>query len=173
MPLVSQSRLRDALNYDPDTGCFTRKTSAGGFKVGSEAGSVNAVNGYRYISVDRKYYLAHRLAWLYEFGEWPKGSIDHINHVRTDNRITNLRDVTPRQNNLNLSLAANNTSGSSGVIWDKSRNMWIAVVKQDRRNLFLGRYDTKEYAEAARCGAMAVLRHQASQNRQNLLTKPC
>jgi hypothetical protein len=159
--MLSQERVKQMLDYDPETGEFTRKTSAGGFPVGTVAGSVNQVNGYRYVSVDRKYHLAHRLAWLYVYGRWPSGPLDHINRVRTDNRIENLREVTATQNNLNLGLASNNKSGEPGVVWDAPRGKWIAQVKHKSCNIHLGRFATQLEAVRARQGAMAVLRRLA------------
>ena len=158
--MVTQDRLKQAVEYNPYTGEFFRKTSAGGFKVGSLAGSINTKTGYRYISVDSRYYLAHRLAWLYYYGVWPSGSIDHINHIRDDNRIENLRDVSAAANNLNLGLANNNTSGHSGVVWDKNRSLWVATLKLGGKNIHLGRFPSMEEAAAARKGALAVARRE-------------
>ena len=91
MKTLTAARLRELLQYDPETGVFTRlvKTS-NGIKVGDVAGTADA-RGYILIRVDGWLHLAHRLAWLHMTCEWPKGMIDHINGVRDDNRWSNLR----------------------------------------------------------------------------------
>ena len=95
---LSQKYLREALHYDPDTGIFTWKVAtASCVKVGAEAGCVKN-DGYRAIGMGGKSYKAHRLAWLYVHGEWPKEQIDHINHIRTDNRMENLRPASGGEN---------------------------------------------------------------------------
>jgi hypothetical protein len=98
---LDHSALRALLDYDPDTGVFTwRNPRTYWHKVGDVAGSVNG-RGYRILGICGRYYAEHRLAWFYVHGAWPTHTIDHINRVRTDNRIANLRDVTMRENNLN------------------------------------------------------------------------
>ncbi len=81
-PIVStltQEELHADLNYDPETGVFTRRFSRG--RAGEEAGTVNG-SGYREIRVRTQRYLAHRLAWFYVYGTWPKEQIDHITETR-------------------------------------------------------------------------------------------
>ncbi|MGE1723358.1 HNH endonuclease signature motif containing protein [Enterobacter hormaechei] len=92
--MITQARLKECLDYDPLTGSFTWiKSTAYCIKPGMPADSLTC-NGYIGIKLDGKNYLAHRLAWLYMFGEFPPGHLDHINCVRTDNRIANLRPAT-------------------------------------------------------------------------------
>jgi hypothetical protein len=98
---LTQSRLKELLIYDPDTGIFRRRIACGIAVAGSTPGNINAM-GYLDISIGCKRYYAHRLAWLYVYGEWPSLEIDHINCDRLDNRISNLRDVTHHQNMNNL-----------------------------------------------------------------------
>lgn len=99
---LTLDRLKEVLSYDPETGDFTwlvtRGRNAPAGTVASQ--SVNS-QGYRHIHVDMKGYKAHRLAWFYIYGVWPKLSLDHINGVKHDNRITNLREATRQQNRLN------------------------------------------------------------------------
>jgi len=84
--MITQARLKELLNYDPETGIFTRLTyGKGNFYIGSVAGG-RTKNRYIAINLDKKIYLAHRLAHLYMTGEWPKDQIDHINNIRDDNR---------------------------------------------------------------------------------------
>jgi hypothetical protein len=116
---VTQARLKEALNYDPETGVFTRN----GCKVGSDDGA-----GYLQASVGNCSYRLHRLAWLYVHGEWPNGVIDHINGDRSDNRIANLRDVSQRANTLNVPLRKTNKSGISGVWWHARIKRWRVSI---------------------------------------------
>lgn len=116
---ITQKRLHELLDYSPDTGLFTWKVArAGRIKAGDVAGNLNNT-GYIQITVDGTAYYAHRLAWLYIHGKFPENHIDHINGVRDDNRISNLRDVTPQENTSTL-LSRKNTSdnmplGKTGV----------------------------------------------------------
>ena len=119
---LTQDRLKELLHYDPETGVFTRRVSAGGKKAGSIAGADHNM-GYRQISIGGKLYLAHRLAWLYVHGEWPGVCIDHINQVKNDNRIANLRDVPWGVNQENRTRKANK-SGIAGVWLDKKKSLW-------------------------------------------------
>jgi hypothetical protein len=154
--IVQLDRLKELLKYDPMTGDFTRLTNTGGRRAGSTAGSVNQKNGYRYVSVDGRYYLAHRLGWFFVNGVWPEGDLDHINRCRTDNRLGNLREVTSKENGENYGPFSNNTSGHRGVTWDTSRHMWVAQIKHHGRQVSLGRFRTKAEAIAARKGAERV-----------------
>jgi hypothetical protein len=88
MTELTAERLRELLNYDPDTGVFTwRVRPVHSHRVGDIAGSVRTTRGYRLIGVAGRVYKAHRLAWLYMMGEWPKDQIDHINRDPSDNRF--------------------------------------------------------------------------------------
>lgn len=114
--LLSLDRLREVLHYEPATGRFTWTEKAPWKRhIGLEAGTVKA-NGYRYLSIDGVGYLAHRLAYFYVHGAPATHSIDHINGDRSDNRLANLRDVTPRTNSQNRKRAnADNKLGLLGV----------------------------------------------------------
>ena len=83
---LSAERLKELLHYDPDTGVFTRRVSRGPARAGSVAGA-DTRDGYRKIHLDYKFYLMHRLAWLYTHGEFPTEFIDHIDGDRANNRI--------------------------------------------------------------------------------------
>ena len=100
--MLTQQQLKEHLSYDYATGVFInlRNKPGRGGGIGSVAGNSN-VNGYVYIKVMGKRYMAHRLAWLYHYGEWPVNEIDHINNIKDDNRICNLRDVTHSENQQN------------------------------------------------------------------------
>ena len=89
---LNQETLKEVLNYDENTGIFTN------CKTGKIMGIGGNSHGYIALSIFGKRYLAHRIAWLYVYGEFPKNQIDHINHDKVDNRIENLRDITAREN---------------------------------------------------------------------------
>lgn len=147
---VNATDLKGLLSYDEQTGEFYWLVKRGrGIKPGDIAGSIAPI-GYRLISVNGRFYYAHRLAWLYVFGEWPDGQIDHINGVRSDNRITNLRSVSNRENHKNTKLRSDNTSGVNGVYWSNVRSKWIAQIVDDEKVKFLGAFANLEDAAKAR-----------------------
>lgn len=151
MTQLTQDLLKSLLNYDPDTGVFTWLVQRRGTaKAGTTAGSINGC-GYIHIRVNIKMYPAHRLAWLYVYGVWPSKGLDHINRVRTDNRIANLREATDGENKQNCSLHRNNSSGIKGV--GRNQGKWRARISVDDRQIYLGRYTTIEDAIAARKAA--------------------
>ena len=149
---ITADELRSILHYNPLTGVFTRRESAGNRLAGSVAGSLSS-HGYILIGLLGKRYRAHRLAWLYVYGTWPKHDIDHINRNRSDNRICNLRDVTRQQNMCNAGDYSTNTSGRKGVYWDKRDSRWRACIFNKGRYLSLGYFGTQAEAVAARVAA--------------------
>ena len=146
---ISQNNLKRILHYDSDTGIFTRLYNSSGARKGSIAGS-KTKQGYIHIRVKTDRVLAHRLAWLYVHGEMPKLFIDHINHDKTDNRISNLRLVTRIENSKNLGKSIRNTSGFVGVSYNKSNNQWRADIRIDGKLKYLGGYKLKTGAIKAR-----------------------
>jgi len=152
--VISQEKLKERLSYNPLTGEFKWNTSPprGPCIVGMKAGSPDN-HGYLKIMVDSKLYKAHRLAWLYVNGSFPAGDIDHINHKRTDNRIENLRTVERKLNQKNLTKARNNTSGFTGVIFNKKTSKWTAQIQVENKKIYLGSFDDIECAIATRIEA--------------------
>jgi hypothetical protein len=147
---VNAARLRELLHYDPDTGIFTRKVrTSHRINVGDVAGT-RRPDGYLKISVIDTSCLAHRLAWLYMTGEWPKHQVDHINGVRHDNRFVNLRDVTPTHNQQNQRVAhiRNKSCGLLGVTLTKG-NTWQAQISVNGRHKHIGTYPTPQEASEA------------------------
>lgn len=136
------TQLCERLNYHPDTGVFTWVRS------GKVAGSLRP-SGYIAINLNKKLYQAHRLAWLYVYGSWPKTHIDHINCDRQDNRIVNLRDATPSQNIANSRLSAANKTGFKGVSFDKRKGLFRAVLGKNGRQIFLGYFTKPDEAHKA------------------------
>jgi len=147
---VSQERLAELLDYDPETGLFVWRPRKGPAKRfnGKIAGAAHT-KGYVRIVIDQKNYFAHRLAWFYVHGVWPPEDVDHINGVRNDNRIANLR-LASRSENL-----ANKVCGSDrrGVCWHKKAKKWAVSVKAARKSHHIGLFDDLE--EAVKAAARA------------------
>ena len=98
---LTQKELKVFLHYCPTSGVFTRSITVCNKARKGDKISGKTTKGYIRVRIKRTEYYAHRLAWLYVYGEWPKDQIDHINRDKSDNRITNLRDVTCSENNRN------------------------------------------------------------------------
>lgn len=145
--MITQNELKEILEYDKETGQFKWIVSTGRVKKGNIAGTI-AKNGY--IKINLKKFgspkLAHRLAWLYMTGEFPAEQIDHINHIRNDNRWCNLRSVTRSENFKNKHRQTNNTSGVTGVSWNKNDKRWNSRISFDGEVINLGLF--KQFHEA-------------------------
>lgn len=146
---LTQSALKEILYYNHQNGNFYwRKPLGTKLKPWSIAGTPDK-NGYISINHKKRFYKAHRLAWLYVYGEMPKGEIDHINNVAGDNSIKNLRDVTRKQNGENTQVHKDNISGFKGVTFDKRKNNWFARIMHNRTTHYLGAYNSPELAAEA------------------------
>ncbi len=143
--MITLDELKEILLYNPETGLFTRKTSSGGQKVGSIAGSPHP-KGYVRIQLKGKTYLAHRLAWFFIHSKWPDNDIDHINGLRNDNRIINLREATRSENMQNLLVPLHNVTGYSGVYINRKR--YSSKITINGESKYLGSFDTAEEASA-------------------------
>lgn len=147
---ISQERLREVLDYNPDTGVFTWVNgNSRNVKSGDIAGYKNQ-QGYIRIRVGAKLLPAHRLAWIYVYGEDIDGyEIDHINGDKSDNRICNLRISSHQQNMFNMKKKSTNKSGVKGVHFDKRCNKWRAQTSINKKRVHLGLFNTIESAEEA------------------------
>lgn len=145
---LTQEMLHQFFTYDETTGNLIRK-----FKIGKaiegKASQCKDRDGYLVIGVNQKLYRAHRLVWLYHKGEWPKKDIDHINRIRDDNRIENLREVTKSQNRQNNAVTKASKSGVIGVWLHKGTNKWCSSIGIGGKNVYIGSFDTIEEAAAA------------------------
>lgn len=153
----TRARLRDLLEYDPETGLFVwRVRTSNRVQVGDVAGAFRP-DGYIGISIDRRITLAHRLAFLYMTGELPSADVDHINGSRTDNRWCNLRHATRMQNLQNTTKPRATKHGLMGVTFDRRRGKYIAQITTNYVYKQLGRFNTAEEAHASYLAAKRKL----------------
>lgn len=139
--------------YDRETGVlYWRNKNRNSIRRNYVAGSSKGTrDGYRQVSIKGEHYHEHRIIMMLCFGHVPENAeIDHINHVRNDNRLCNLRFVTRSENRRNQSVNSKNTSGVTGVCFLKARKKYMAQISVDRENIYLGIFDTLEEAAAAR-----------------------
>jgi hypothetical protein len=147
--MITQHELKESLTYDPVTGQFIwlAPSKFSNIKPGSIAGSLKH-DGYVQVKVRGKRYYAHRLAWLYMSGEFPKNFIDHIDGNKANNSWINLREATNAQNQRNSKMNVKNTSGVKGVSWHKKSHKWQAHIGlEDGRNKNLGSFNSIEEAK--------------------------
>lgn len=149
--MVTPEELKDIVSYDKNTGFFywVEKPRFQNIQAGSKAGWV-AKSGYAKIKIKGRTYSAHRLAWFYVYGEWPKNEIDHINEIKTDNRIVNLRDVTKIVNQRNQhSPRKHNKTGFAGVYFKKDKNKFVAQIETGNGKKHIGYFSNPQDAHAA------------------------
>lgn len=147
--MINQKELKELFTYHPETGEFYWNKLNSGIKKNLKAGNDKG-NGYIQISIYKKRYLAHRLAWMYVHGTFPRLFIDHINGNKADNRIDNLREADKAQNAHNSKLSNANKSGAKGVIFYKRYGTWQADITYRGKSYYLGRFETKEEAKQVR-----------------------
>jgi hypothetical protein len=145
--LLNAYDVRELLHYERDTGrLIWKRHMTTRARMGKEAGVVQ-MGRYRRVGIYGRYYMAHRLAWLIETGEWPENEIDHINGECSDNRWCNLREATCRENKLNT-LHRNNT-GLAGASYFKGNGKYRSTISTQDGKKFLGYFNTAEEAHAA------------------------
>ena len=161
--MIDPELLRELIDYNPETGAMTwleRPESMFPrerlFKMWNtryaNTPALNYLNHHGYLVgwILGRRYQSHRVAWAIHYGEWPDGQIDHINHDRSDNRITNLRVVTNQENHKNMSHRCDNTSGVVGVYWYKRTKKWKAEIRVSGRCIHLGYFKDFDKAVTAR-----------------------
>ncbi len=149
MAKLTQARLKELLNYDPETGLFVWRVTRR-VRAGTIAGSKHPTQHYISIKIDGVLHKAHRLAWLYSYGVWPPNDIDHINRVRTDNRLINIRLATRAENCQNRRMRSDNSSGITGISWRKRDKKWDVRIGLGNKSKHLGCFDELSDAITAR-----------------------
>lgn len=142
---LTQTRLKQILEYSPDTGEFTYLVSRGPKRKGAIAGSFNK-DGYRIIRINQRSYRAHRLAYLWMEGVWPPDQIDHDDRHRANNKWGNLNAATPSENSRNCPLRKNNKSGVTGVSYHRQARSWVIAIRNN--NGKYERFTRKSFSEA-------------------------
>ena len=134
------------LRYDPETGRFSWKEKPSvGVSIGDDAGWL-APSGYCFVQIKGQAFALHRVAWLLETGSWPEDQIDHINGVRYDNRFSNLREATSRENSQNM--VQHRDKRLPGASVHKPSGRWVCQVKVFGKVYYLGLHDSEEDAHA-------------------------
>ncbi len=162
-----KAEIKRVISYCPDTGAFFNRVDRGPlkmFKAGSAINmSPNKKHGYMTIEVLGHRYLAHRLAWLLSYDEWPKEDIDHIDHCKTNNILSNLRCVTHENNMKNVPLRKNNNSGVAGVCrTGRNKNKWRATITANGKQVYLGEF--KDFDKAVQVRMNAMIKHGYHEN---------
>ncbi|MBP7541871.1 MAG: HNH endonuclease [Saprospiraceae bacterium] len=155
---ITQEELKKRLHYDPKTGIFTWILSGSNkIKKGDIAGNtwINLNNNKKYYRIyfNGKLHYAHRIAWLYMHGSFPRDQIDHIDGNGLNNRIDNLREVNGFENHQNMRINSRNTSGITGVNWHKRSNKWQARIQVTKKVISLGLHYDFNNAVSARKNA--------------------
>lgn len=158
VPDLSIDELRELVDYDQFTGVLRWKwrynlhpqavtwneRNAGNAIVGRDS------KGYIVAQVYKQPYRAHRVAWAHHYGKWPILNLDHINGIKTDNRIENLREATVAQNGHNVGLTKRNASGVRGVFWHRGAKKWQASIHYLGQDIYLGLHEKLEDAAKRR-----------------------
>lgn len=157
--VISCDELKRLIKYDGETGKFTwlvDSTKRNGYSAGDNASFVEK-SGYSVVCVKGKTYQAHRIAWLYCYGYWPENYIDHINRVKDDNRISNLREVSPSCNVRNCKVKTTNKTGVTGANYNPKTKSYTATIRDQsgRQTSFCGLKTLREAAMARYLGELA------------------
>jgi hypothetical protein len=144
--MITQNDLKKILSYDQETGIFSWKNPRKKTNIGKIAGCKHH-SGYIVISIKNKQYQAHRLAWIYIYGDIIKPEIDHINLNKSDNRIINLREANRSENQLNKVASKHSKTQIKGVSWHKTNLKWRVQCSINKKQTDIGYFDDLEFAE--------------------------
>jgi len=153
---MTQKQAKKIWKYNPETGELTWKVARGNAKPGGKAGNPDK-RGYLRVQYKGKKYLVHRLAWLIVHGYLPENQVDHIDRDPSNNRLSNLREVTASCNMKNASKLSNNTSGVTGVHLFKKTGQWTAFIRVNGHLFHLGLFS--DFREAVIARHKAEVKH--------------
>ena len=154
--MLTQEQVKNLFEYNPVTGILRWKVSpSNNVTIGDVAGTLHQDGGI-HISINNKIYKAHRIAWLYEYGQLPD-LIDHKDRIRHHNWISNLRDLSKSENAFNVKLSTKNTSGFKGVYFDKQLKKWRSQIFFNGNAKYLGSYQDINDAICVRFAAEQCL----------------
>ncbi len=140
--------IKKSLELDPETGSIIWSKPFFKRMVGKDA-TVYHGSGYRFISIKKKYMAAHRIAWFLFYGKWPSGQIDHINGIRNDNRISNLRDVSGRDNSCNTIVHRSGRLPGTLFVKRGLKKPWLSRIQVNKKHIYLGYFETEALANKA------------------------
>jgi hypothetical protein len=172
---IDVSLLGQLVNYDPESGALywerrprnmfssDRAHNAWNARYAGQRAGCTHGDDYTRIAFAGRLHMAHRVAWAAHHGEWPQGEIDHINGIKSDNRLSNLRVVSKTLNQRNTRSRRNNSSGAQGVRCRNGR--WTAQIANNGKQLHLGSFDDAQAEIAARKAAEARLGYHPNHGR--------
>ena len=152
---LTAEEARKALSYCPETGIFKKFLKRK--KEWRVVGYVNPTKGQTNVCINGGKYLANRLAWLMHYGEWPEMDVGYIDGNKSNNSIANLKLNTKSETCQKRKLRTDNTSGYTGVMWNKATNTWQAQIGVNNKNIVIGQFATAKQASMAYLQAKAEL----------------
>jgi len=158
---LTQDYVKSLFDYNKDNGYLYWKTpKVSWVTVGDRAGSYHKGTRYRRLKINNNSYLEHRIIWLYVYGYYPEYDIDHINRIRDDNRLSNLREVSRSCNIKNSIIRIDNKSGITGIHYNKIKKTFkVQIVDNNNKRLNLGRYKNFNDAVVVRWKAEVKYRY--------------
>ena len=145
--MITRERVLELLDYDPETGIFRWRVDRKKVKAGQVAGTITD-SGYVRVCLDGILYMAHRLVWFLETGDWPADQLDHRDRNKVNNRFSNLREATDAENRQNMPPRSNKT-GLIGAHKGSNSRRWTSSIKVQGKKHHLGYFDTPAEAAAA------------------------
>lgn len=155
---IAPEHVRELLDYNPITGVLTWKSRpwltgrnvSWNTRYADKPITCLDKDGYIQIRIYKVGHRAHRVAWACHYGKWPQLALDHVNGIKADNRIDNLREATTAQNGHNVKICKRNSSGRRGVFWHRTAKKWQAGICFERREIYLGLHEDFDSAVRAR-----------------------